>query len=174
MATSAGEGMLEPDPEEAALETRIRASRKPSLDGTKAVYDLRFDVDFSNPRRTAEAISRVVWDEDVKSWWSVKDGSPVCTPTGTVELWVPSQHNRRIAKAVQDFQEDLRDHELGGALSDYLASREDHSTDWGAIILMGPLWAYLLQAHGNNVERTAELAKLFSTMADHITIVGDS
>ncbi len=45
---------------EETLEARIRAARQLSLDGTRAVYNLTSGIDFSKPRRTAEAIARVV------------------------------------------------------------------------------------------------------------------
>ncbi len=150
----------------------MRASRKLSLDGREVVYDLRFGVDFTNPRRAAEAIAQVVWEEDASAWWSVTDAGVVCTPTRTVTIWVPSEHNRRIAKAVQEFRHDLRDHELADAVSSYLDSRENREADWGMIFFMGPLWAYLLQSHDNKVRRQEELGKLFATMAGHIRLVG--
>lgn len=162
--------MLESNRGEDPLEREIRASRKASSDGATVVYDLRFSVDFSKPRRTAEAIARVVWDEDAKGWWSVVDDQPTCTPTSTVELWVPDQHNRRIAKAVEDFKADLRKEELGDEMSGYLASVEDRNPDWAAVFLLGPLWAYLLQVIDNRDKRKVALTYLFLEMAGHIVI----
>lgn len=159
-----------PGRNEVSLEDRVRASRKLSADGTKAVYDMRSAMDFSNPRRAAEAIAQVVWDEDLRSWWRLEDGEAICEPTRTVELWVPDVHSRQIAKTVKEFESDLRDRELGDAVSRHLDSDEDHEADWGAIFLLGPLWAFILQAFDNSARRKEALARLFGEMADSISI----
>src|SRR2546430_15641609 len=67
---------------EETLEAGIRAARKLSMDGTRAIYDLTSGVDFSKPRLTAEAIARVVWEQDVESWWTWRGTEPVFNLTG--------------------------------------------------------------------------------------------
>src|SRR2546427_11059111 len=74
---------------EETLEAGIRAARKLSMDGTRAIYDLTSGVDFSKPRRTAEAIARVVWEQDVESWWTWEGTEPVFKPNRTVEIRLP-------------------------------------------------------------------------------------
>ena len=69
---------------EEALEASILAARKLSVDGTKAVYDLTSGTDFSKPRLTAEAIARVVWEQDVESWWTWRGTEPVFKPSRKV------------------------------------------------------------------------------------------
>ncbi len=155
---------------ESELEGRVRAVRKLVLDGSEAIYDLRFGVDFSKPRRTAEAIARVVWQEDVQAWWTVNNGKPVCTPTHRVKLLVPDEHNRRIGKTLDEFTKDLREQDLGERVAGYLDSRANREADWGAIILMGPLWAYLLQDADIRAQRREDLESLFSQMAKYITV----
>src|SRR2546426_4561762 len=67
---------------EEALEASILEARNLSVDGMKAVYDLTSGTDFSKPRLTAEAIARVVWEQDVESWWTWRGTEPVFNLTG--------------------------------------------------------------------------------------------
>src|SRR5437867_11815458 len=62
---------------EEALEASILEARNLSVDGMKAVYDLTSGTDFSKPRLTAEAIARVVWEQDVEPWWIWMGTEPV-------------------------------------------------------------------------------------------------
>src|SRR5436309_3347630 len=69
---------------EEALEASILEARNLSVDGMKAVYDLTSGTDFSKPRLTAEAIARVVWEQDVESWWTWRGTEPVFKPSRKV------------------------------------------------------------------------------------------
>ena len=95
------------------------------MDGQNVVYNLSRGVDFARLRATAEAVAQVVWDPDVRGWWKVENGVPSCTPAGTIEIWVPREHNRKVAKAVQEFREDLRDGELADYVGGYLSRVSD-------------------------------------------------
>jgi len=118
---------------EETLETQIRAARKLALDGARATYDLTRGIDFSRPRRTAEAIARVVWDEDVKSWWNWRGGDPVFAPSRKVEIRLPADHHWKVARAAKDFQEELKKEELAPFLDSYLYGLKDDRADWFSI-----------------------------------------
>src|SRR5213080_2436829 len=77
-----------------SVASQVRAARKLSPDGTKAIYDLTSGVDFSKPKRTARAIAQVLWEEDVQSWWTWRGAGPAFHPTRKVELRLPSGHDR--------------------------------------------------------------------------------
>ena len=102
------------------LEARIRTARKLSLDGSRAVYDLTSGIDFSKPRRTAEAIAQVVWEEDVKAWWNWKGGEIVFTPNRKVEIRLPRDHHRKISRASEEFWEDLEKGEFAAHVGWYV------------------------------------------------------
>jgi hypothetical protein len=124
-----------------ALDMRIRAARKLSLDGDKAIYDLTSGIDFSKPRRTAERIAQVVWEEDVKSWWTWKEGEPVFAPTRRVEIRLPRDHRGKVAKAAEEFQEDLKKEEFAPYVGGYIDRVRDDRADWFTIFFLGPLMA---------------------------------
>src|SRR2546427_809772 len=109
---------------EETLEAGIRAARKLSMDGTRAIYDLTSGIDFSKPRWTAEAIARVVWEQDVESWWTWEGTEPVFKPNRTVEIRLPRDPDRKVAKAAAEFQADLKE-ELAPSIASYLSSLND-------------------------------------------------
>ncbi len=155
---------------EETLEAGIRAARKLSMDGTRAIYDLTSGIDFSKPRRTAEAIARVVWEQDVESWWTWEGTEPVFKPNRTVEIRLPRDPDRKVAKAAAEFQADLKE-EFAPSIDSYLYSLNDDRADWFSIFFLGPLWTYILQ-HAENRQRQQEaLNRLFAEMAGCIVVV---
>lgn len=163
--------MLEGSKRHRELEQQVRQSRTASVDGRSVVYNLTRGVEFSHPRATAEAVAQVVWDQDVHGWWSVKDGVPSCTPTGTIEIWIPQEHNRKVAKAVEEFKKDLKQGEVADHFGTYLDRAEDYQVGWGTIFLMGPLWSALEEGSENKSRRAQALDRLFAQMAGHIRVV---
>jgi hypothetical protein len=152
------------------LKARILAARKLSLDQSRAIYDLTSGIDFSRPRRTAEAIAQVVWEVDVKDWWTWKDGEPVFAPDHKVELRMPAEHHRKVAKAVEEFEEGLKNNEFAPEFAWYTARARDDRADWLSIFIWGPLWSYLMQQWSNRrLERDA-LDRLFSEMSGYIVV----
>jgi hypothetical protein len=152
------------------LEARIRASRKLALNGGRAIYDLTSGMDFSTPRRTAEAIAKVVWEEDVKSWWSWKGGDPVFAPNSKVEIRLPRDPHGKVAKAAEVFREDLEKEEFAPLVREYLSGLGDDSADWPTIFIFGPLLAYLFQHAQNRQLQRDALEHLFADMAGYILV----
>jgi len=155
--------------EEEALEARILAARKLSLDGSRAVYDLT-GIDFSKPRRTAEAIARVVWEQDVESWWTWEDSEPVFKPNRKVEIRLPPGDHRKVAKAAAEFQQEMKE-EFAPSINSYLYSLNDDRADWFSIFFLGPLWTYLVQHAENRQGQQEALDRLFAEMAGYIVVV---
>jgi hypothetical protein len=153
------------------LEARIRASRRLSSDGLRAIYDLTSGVDFSKPRQTAEAIAQVVWDEDVKAWWSWGAGRMVFNPSRRVEIQLPREHHRNVAKAAEEFEEALKKGEFAPFVHPYLYAVTDHRADWFTIFFLGPLLAYFLQRVENRERQRGELDRLFAEMTGYIVVI---
>jgi len=140
------------------------------LDGTRAVYNLTSGIDFSKPRRTAEAIARVVWELDAKSRWGWRDRDPVFEPNRKVEIRLPHDQHRKVAKAAAEFQEELKE-EFAPSVDSYLYGLADDRADWFSIFFLGPLWAYLLQRADNRQRQREALDRLFAQMAGYIVVV---
>jgi hypothetical protein len=152
------------------LEARIRNARKLSLDGLRATYDLTSGIDFSKPRRTAEAIAQVVWEEDVKAWWNWKGGEIAFTPNRKVEIRLPRDHHRKISRASEEFWEDLEKGEFAAYVGSYVSRVRDDRADWFSIFLWGPLWAWLMQNWQNRAREREELDRLFDEMTGYIIV----
>lgn len=163
--------MLEGSARHRELEQQILQSRTASVDGHSVVYNLSRGVDFSHPRATAEAVAQVLWDQDVHDWWSIENDVPSCTPTGTIEIWIPQEHNRKVEKAVEEFTHELKDEELAPHFSDFLNRAENYQVGWGTIFLVGPMWSMLMEGSENKSRRQAALEQLFSQMSSHIRVV---
>jgi len=153
-----------------SLEVRIRAARKLSSDGLRAIYDSTSGIDFSKPRQTAEAIAQVVWEQDVKDWWRWQGGMPIFVPDHKVEMRLPTDHHRKVAKAAEEFWEDLEKEEFAPHVGWYVARVRDDRADWFTIFFWGPLTAYLLQNWENRARQRAELDRLFGEMAGYIVV----
>ena len=89
------------------LKEQILASRKMSEDNTLVTYDLTNGVDFSHPRKTAEALSKVFFENDASKWFTVKDGNLVFDPKYKAIILLSEGDSKKIAEAMKDFKKDL-------------------------------------------------------------------
>ncbi len=153
------------------LEWRIRQARRASRDGTLVTYDLRSGVDFSDPKFAAEAIARVVWEADVHAWWHADAQSVSMTPTGSIEILLPAEHHRRLAKAVADFNKDLESQWLAAGIHAFLESLSKADVDWAAVAVAGPALAYVAERTEAAARRQGQLDRLFAQMVQFIRVV---
>jgi hypothetical protein len=154
---------------EESLKARIRAARTLSSDGTKVIYDLTSGIDFSKPRRTAEAIAQVIWYQDAYDWWRWQGGMLHFAPKRRVEIRLPDDGNAKVAKAAADFRDEL-EHEFAPHIGSYIKQVRDDRTDWFTIFFLGPLMAYLLERLDNREKARAELDGRFSEIASYISV----
>ena len=153
-----------------SVASQVRAARKLSPDGTKAIYDLTSSVDFSKPKRTARAIAQVLWEEDVQSWWTWRGAGPAFHPTRKVELRLPSGHDRKVAKAAKEFNKSFERDAFG--LDE---SPTDHLDDFLALrltmtLLPGPLRDYLNQYSDDRQKQREEIDRLLALMAGYLVV----
>jgi hypothetical protein len=78
---------------------------------------------------------------------------------------------RKVARAAEEFREDLKTGQFAYSLDSYLYGLSDDRADWFAIFFLGPLWAYLLQHAEDRQRQRAELDRLFSEMANYIVVL---
>lgn len=94
------------------LNSEISASRKVSEDGSTVTYDLTEGVDFSNPRKTAEAIAAVFFEKDAVNWFKVSGDHIDFDPAYKVRIVLAEDHNRKREATVDDFLADLQKKEI--------------------------------------------------------------
>lgn len=94
------------------LSSIIQASRKASEDGSIVVYNLTKGLDFSDPRKVADALASVFFEKDAINWFKVKEDHIEFNPTYKVKILLADEHNKLLSKTVDDFFTDLKKNEI--------------------------------------------------------------
>ncbi len=112
------------------LVSTISASRRLSQDGTRVIYNLTEGLDFSEPKKVAEALASVIFEKDAVNWFET-DGEHInFKPSYKVRVLLAKEHNERIEKTVKDFLEDFKTMELDKKFSSQIkeiSSNEERS-----------------------------------------------
>lgn len=90
----------------------IEDSRKVSDNGSLVTYDLTKGVDFSNPKKAAEALATVFFEKDAVNWFKVTGDHIEFDPAFKVRVVLAEEHNRKLEETVDDFLSDLQVKEL--------------------------------------------------------------
>lgn len=94
------------------LERQILNTRKMSADNTLVTYDLTSGVDFSHPRKTAETLARVFFENDASKWFTTTEKTVDFHPTYKALILISKSDNKKVAKTFKDFMKDLEDDEI--------------------------------------------------------------
>lgn len=94
------------------LEEQILAARKMSTDNSMVTYDLTHNVDFSHPRKTAEAFAKVFFETDAVKWFSIADGDVDFKPAYKAVILVDEEDNKDVEKTMKDFIKDIEYDEI--------------------------------------------------------------
>lgn len=99
---------------ESDIISTITSSRKSSEDGSLVVYNLTKSLDFSDPRRVADALAKVFFEKDAANWFEVKGDHIGFNPKYKVRILLAEEHNKLLNETVHDFLEDLKEDEIKG------------------------------------------------------------
>lgn len=102
---------------EGTITSIIRASRKESEDGSTVVYNLTQGVDFSEPKKAAEALAGVFFEMDASRWFVVRGDHIEFKPGFKVKILLADEHSKMLQKTVSDFLLDLKKDELNRKFS---------------------------------------------------------
>lgn len=127
------------------LRSIIESSRKASEDGSIVTYDLTKGMNFSNPRKAAEALVSVFFEKDAVNWFSVSDDHVEFNPTYKVRIVLAENHNRKLENTVDDFLEDLKKKEIHPKFSKQLSDAAEHSSRLQATMAGNALQALLMK-----------------------------
>lgn len=94
------------------LKQQILKTRRMSPDNKLVTYDLTQGVDFSHPRKTAEALSEVFFQEDISKWFKVKGGRLDFKADYKAEIILTSDHDKKIKATIKDFRKDVINNEF--------------------------------------------------------------
>lgn len=121
------------------LETLIEKSRKVSENGSLVTYDLTSGIDFSNPKRTAEALANVFFEKDASSWFTVSGEKVDFNPTYKVRVVLAEEHNKKLEQTVDDFLRDLQGEELSRKFTKQISEEADQASRFQSIMAVGAI-----------------------------------
>lgn len=162
---------------EDSLVEAIRSSRKEFLHDHKVTYDLTHSVEISNPRKVAEALARVVFEEDVSKWIKEYDYTTTIEAAWDVEIIMHDENYKKVRKAALDFRKDLEkekiDEELSGEIKKQgrvLSSAKEYII-W---IIVGGLGFWDATEHDYAVgasNRARYVGALMADIMNHVTVI---
>ena len=99
------------------LKEEIASSRKKSDDGSFVVYNLTKGINFSDPRKVAEALATVFFEKDAINWFKTIGSHIEFNPTYKVKILLAEEHNKLLSETVDDFLSDLKKDEINRKFS---------------------------------------------------------
>lgn len=111
------------------LSSALEASRKVSKDGSLVTYDLTKNIDFSNPKKVAEALAEVFFQKDAVNWFKVIDDHVDFDPDYKVRIVLAEEHNKKLEDTVDDFLSDLKKEEIHPKFSKQLDDAAGRATN---------------------------------------------
>ncbi|MCL5929891.1 MAG: hypothetical protein M1123_01225 [Candidatus Thermoplasmatota archaeon] len=102
------------------LEEAIASSRKKSDDGSFVVYNLTKGINFSDPRKVAEALATVFFEKDAINWFKTTGSHIEFNPTYKVKILLAEEHNKLLSETVDDFLSDLKKDEINRKFSNQI------------------------------------------------------
>lgn len=155
---------------ENTLEEEIANSRKVSPDGSSITYDLTTGIDFSKPRRTGEALAKVIYEQDVSKWIVVDGDKVTVNPTSKLEIRIQTDHNKAVEKTISDFKKDVEDEELKTHYSSQVESAATYQAGVGSYLFLGIGTTLLIQHMQNSRLKSEFLGQLMSKIMENITV----
>lgn len=91
------------------LEEQVANSRTDYMNGT-VVYDLTSDIDFSHPKKTAEALAKVLFEKDISRW--INGEKLEVTPLSKLEIRILKGQDKKVQTAINETTNYLKYKEL--------------------------------------------------------------
>ncbi|MEM0133814.1 MAG: hypothetical protein QXU18_01090 [Thermoplasmatales archaeon] len=103
-----------------SLREAIISSRKKSDDGSLVIYNLTKGIDFSDPRKVADALAHVFFENDAVNWFKSSRSHVEFNPTYKVRILLAEEHNKLLSDTVDDFLSDLKKDEISQKFSNQI------------------------------------------------------
>ncbi len=152
------------------LVSAIEGSRKVSQDGALVTYDLTTGIDFSNPKKAAEALAKVFFESDAKSWFKVSEDSVDFDPNYKVRIVLAENHNKKLEETVEDFLKDLQKDEISPIYSKQIRDNADKATKLQTAIAAGAIKSLLFGHSEETVFKQFFRDDLFVDLLDKVEI----
>ena len=155
---------------ENSLTPIIEASRKMSADGSLAIYNLTKGVDFSKPRKVADALAAVFYEKDAINWFKVDGDHVEFNPTYKVRILLAEDHNKLLGETVDELLGDLKKKELN---KEFVQQIKDQSVSLGkmqAAMATNAFSAFLAKKFNRRVDKVEVEDDLFTDILEALEI----
>lgn len=152
------------------LVSAIEGSRKVSQDGSLVTYDLTSGMDFSNPKKAAEALAKVFFESDAKNWFKVSEDHVDFDPNYKVRIILAEDHNKKLEETVEDFLRDIQKEEISPNYSKQIRDNADKATKLQTAIAAGTISSLLFRHSEETVFKQFYRDDLFVDLLDKVEI----
>lgn len=125
--------------DEEMLERLIESHRNVSQDGSLVTYDLTSGIDFSHPKKLAQALANVFFEHDAKGWFKASQDEMDFVPDYKVRVVLSEGNGKLLEEVVEDFLKDLKGDELTGSLSSDVKDEVENASRLGLALTTGAL-----------------------------------
>lgn len=153
-----------------SLVTAIKNLRKVSADGSLVTYDLTSGVDFSNPKKTAEALAKVFFENEARTWFTVSGDHVDFNPTYRVRIVLAEEHNKMLEETVDDFLKDLQKEEISPSYSKQIKDNAERATKLQTVIAVGTIRSMLFGHTEEKVYRESIRDDFFVDLLEKLEI----
>ena len=152
------------------LKSAIENSRKVSEDGLLVIYDLTSDIDFSNPKNVARALSEVFFEKDALNWFKVNDDQVDFEPTYKVRVVLAEEHNRQLENTVDDFLKDLQKEDISKVYSKQIKDGASNASHIQSAMAIGAITSALFRHSEKKVYADSIKDDLFVDLLEKLEI----
>lgn len=152
------------------LENAILNSRKVSEDCSLVIYDLTSGVSFSNPKKTAEALANVFFEQDASKWFNVSDDKVDFQPTYKVRVVLAEEHNKLLEETVDDFLKDLKKEEISRKFADQIKDEAAYAARFHTIMAIGAIKSALFHHSIDHAYKESISDDLFVDLLEKLEI----
>lgn len=157
-------------PSEEDLKSLIRGTRKVSDDGSLVTYNLTKGIDFSHPRKTAEALAEVFFEMDAVNWFRVQSDNIEFNPTYKVRILLADDHSKKVEEIVDDFLTDLKKGEISDKFGRKIDEIATHLSGLKAAMVAGTFTSLLTKHYGRQVDIDEIKDDIFTDILEKIEI----
>ncbi|MEM0140374.1 MAG: hypothetical protein QXZ44_07195 [Ferroplasma sp.] len=148
----------------------IASTRTVSADGSLVTYDLTKGVDFSDPKKIAEALADVFFTNDAVNWFKVTDDKIEFNPTYKVRVVMASEHSKLLHAASDDFLKDIKKKDTTGTFSKQIKDDAAEDTKLGTAMATSALKAALFRHSEDKVYTGYISDDLFTDLLENLEI----
>lgn len=153
-----------------SLKNQILSARNMSADNTVVTYDLTSGIDFSHPRKSAEAFAEVFFENDASKWFTAKENDVEFHHAYKAKIRIAEEDNKKVKATMDDFMKDLDKDELRKQFSEQIRAQANYHSGLGMVMLTGFLTSMIIQQHEQGVQMDQYVQKLLDNIKSNTEI----